>query len=65
MGNCCGTAEGHEKLLKETIADHEGPINCMAISADGTVLVRHHFSHTRVMIATKEAFPTLLKDSST
>ncbi len=38
MGNC-GSVESGESPLKETIADHEAPINCMALSEDGTILV--------------------------
>ncbi len=38
MGNC-GSVEQDVDPLKETIADHTGPINCMALSEDGTIMV--------------------------
>ncbi len=38
MGNC-GSVEKKENPLKETIADHDAPINCLALSEDGTILV--------------------------
>ncbi len=38
MGNC-GSVQEQENPLKETIADHDAPINCMALSEDGTILV--------------------------
>ncbi len=49
MGNC-GSVESGESPLKETIADHEAPINCMALSEDGTILV-HKYTHIPVLWA--------------
>lgn len=52
MGNG-GSASNKNGTLKETMGDHEGSINCMALSEDGSLLVTGSEDSTARMWSTK------------